>query len=262
MSQKSKVQKAIEHIYAHPGCRSDALAAIFMCETKNVQAYMAPVLNSGLIIACKVERPGKPTINEYKPSSAAPDKCPDNWLDWKRINAPQPVKPLKFKATGPRDGVQKSGSARETQAGSGDVTPAVAAGSSPLGTQHLPSSEAAIEEQAGSHGPEEATASASVPAASAKQEKSDLLQQAESLLQEIRENSSGHEMPVGIFTPVETPQAECDQRIARLSELDLFATLGLSGAMTIQFKGETMHLPVSAVRELGKFMIATEPAWA
>lgn len=164
--EKSKVQKAIEHIYAHPGCRSDALAAIFVCETKNVQAYMAPVLNSGLIIACKVERPGKPTINEYKPSSAAPDKCPDNWLDWKRTNAPQPVKPLKFKATGPRDGLQKSGSARETQAGSGNVTPAVAAVSSPLGTQHLPSSEAAIETQAGSHGPEEATTSASVPAVS------------------------------------------------------------------------------------------------
>lgn len=218
MSQKSKVQKAIEHIYAHPGCRSDALAAIFMCETKNVQAHMAPVLNSGLIIACKVERPGKPTINEYKPSSAAPDKCPDNWLDWKRTNALQPVKPLKFKATGPRDGLQKSGSARETQAVSGEITAAVAAGSSPLGTQHLPSSEAAIEEQAGSHGPEEATASASVPAAS----------------------------------------AICADAHTNALSIGLHISLDKYGRLTL---GEIRFSP-DETREIGKFLVATESAWA
>lgn len=220
--EKSKVQKGIEFIFAHPGARSDALGKVMECEPKNVQAFMGPVLEAGLIVSCKVERPGQQTINEYKPSSAAPDKCPENWLDWKRANAPQPVKPLRFKATGPRDGLPKSGSARETQAVSGDVTTAAAAECSPSGKRHLPSSEAAIEVQAGSHGPEEVKASTSAPAAS----------------------------------------ATAENKIERLSELDLFATLGLSGAMTIQFKGETMHLPVSAVRELGRFMIATESAWA
>lgn len=166
--EKSKVQRAIEYIYAHPATRSDALAKVFDCDPKNVPAFMKDVLAAGLIVSCKVEQPGRKPCHEYKPSAAAPDKCPDNWLDWKRANAAAPVKPLHFKATGPRDGLQKKGSdMSETPAGGGEITPAAASVRSPLGVQELPVGEADIEAQAGSHGPEEAKAVASDPAASA-----------------------------------------------------------------------------------------------
>jgi hypothetical protein len=217
--EKSKVQKAIEHIYAHPGCRSDALSAIFQCEAKNVPAFMKDVLAAGLIVSCKVERPGRGATHEFKPSAAAPDKCPMDWLEWKRANIAPPVKPLHFKATGPRDGLQKSGSARETQAASGDITAAVAAGSSPSGKQHLPSSEAAIEAQAGSHGPEEATAIASAPAASA---------------------------------------ICADDQFANALSIGLHISLDKHGRLTL---GELTFSP-DETREIGEFLVATEPAWA
>lgn len=166
--EKSKVQKAIEYIYTHPATRSDALAKVFDCDPKNVPAFMKDVLQAGLIVSCKVEQPGKRPCYEYKPSAAAPDKCPDNWLDWKRAHAAAPVKPLHFSATGQRDGLQKKGSAvSETPSGGGDITPATASVRSPLGENHLPVGEAVIEAQAGHLGPEEATATASDPVASA-----------------------------------------------------------------------------------------------
>lgn len=70
-------------------------------------------------------------------------------------------------AIGPGVGIQKSGSARETQAVSGDITTAAAADSCPSGKHDLPVSEAANQAQAGCHGPEEVPAGASGPAASA-----------------------------------------------------------------------------------------------
>lgn len=212
--EKSKVQKAIEYIYSHPATRSDALAKVFDCDPKNVPAFMKDVLQSGLIVSCKVEQPGRKPCHEYKPSAAAPDKCPENWLDWKRANGALPVKPLRFQANGPRDGLPKKGSdMSETPAGGGEITPAAASVRSPLGEQYLPVGEAVIEAQAGSHGPEEVTAIASDPAASA----------------------------LGLH-----------------QSIGLYISLDKHGRLTV---GEIIFSP-DETREIGQFLIDTEPAWS
>jgi len=238
--EKSKTQKAVEHIFSHPGTRSDALAAIFGCEPKNVPAFMKGPIEAGLVISCKIERPGKPNVCEYKPSAAAPDKCPGDWLEWKRANFTAPVNPLKFKATGPRDGLNNSGSPRETQAVSGDVTTAAAAVSSPLGEKHLPHGEADDKAQAGSHGPEEATATASDPAASATP-----LTVAEWAEQAIAR---------GVKTVTEF---KSNHRAAQKTP-SLHISLDNTGQLTI----DDLKYSPEETRAIGEFLMATEPAWA
>ena len=88
-NSKTKIQIGIDHIAKHPGCRTDALAAAMDTDTKNVIPAINDAIKAGLIVTCKVERPGKAPMNEFRLSSSAPAN-PD-WREWKRTHAPSHV---------------------------------------------------------------------------------------------------------------------------------------------------------------------------
>ena len=164
MTTKSRTQRAIDYIFAHPGCRSDALAAHLETESKQVHSACAPAIAAGLIVACKVTRPGKAPVTEFKPSAAAPDKAPD-FLEWKSTTPPEKVKPLHFSNPGPRASAAKPASSPAservlTQADRGANNGGSSASDIPVGEAITSTEGAAVAEtRAGDHAPE-ATSSA------------------------------------------------------------------------------------------------------
>lgn len=120
MTTKTKVQRAVEHIFTHPGTRSTDLAPIFGCLPKDVPAYMKDVMKLGLLVTCKVELPNKVVAYEYRPSASAPSKAPD-LRAWRASMANAEPKPT---ATNAADTPSIAVRAVTTQAGSGDITPA------------------------------------------------------------------------------------------------------------------------------------------
>ncbi len=82
-SEKTKIQRGIDHIHKHPNCRTDDLAAVMDCDSRNVAATLWPALQAGLVISCKVERPGQRAANEFRLSAASPDGKAPIWPAWK-----------------------------------------------------------------------------------------------------------------------------------------------------------------------------------
>lgn len=117
---KTKVQRAVEHIFTHPGTRSTDLSPIFGCLPKDVPAYMKDVMKLGLLVTCKVELPNKVVAYEYRPSASAPSKAPD-LRAWRASLTKAEPKPT---ATNAADTPSIAVRAVTTQAGSGDITPA------------------------------------------------------------------------------------------------------------------------------------------
>ncbi len=90
-TEKSKIQLGIDHIFKHPGCRMDDLAPVLGIERKSVIPCLYEAIKCGLILSCKVERPGTVPVNEFRLSASAPDgKAPD-WKTWKKANPPQDI---------------------------------------------------------------------------------------------------------------------------------------------------------------------------
>lgn len=110
----TKIQQAIDYIFAHPGCRSDALGKLLGCKTQDVYAYIKDAIHAGLIISCKIDRPGQSPVAEFRPSATAPAKAP-NWHTWKKEQR-EPVKPLKQQADPRR---VNRGNVSDTPAGGG-----------------------------------------------------------------------------------------------------------------------------------------------
>lgn len=79
---ESNVDKAVAYIARHPGARSPELAEHLGIPQTNVHPTLAPLVNAGYLIVCKVERPGKSPVNEYRLSAAvAEDKV--SWTEFR-----------------------------------------------------------------------------------------------------------------------------------------------------------------------------------
>lgn len=100
-AEKSKIQRAVDHIAAHPGCRTDDLAQAMGSAPQNVAPTIFEAVQAGLILTCKVASPSGKEINEYRLSSSAPAN-PD-WREWKAAHPARADRPLKTAAVaGPR----------------------------------------------------------------------------------------------------------------------------------------------------------------
>ena len=86
-SDKTKIQRGIDHIHKHANCRTAELAEVMDCDQRNVAATLWPALQAGLVISCKVERPGQMAVNEYRLSAASPDGMAPIWPAWKANHA-------------------------------------------------------------------------------------------------------------------------------------------------------------------------------
>lgn len=64
---KTNVDKAVEYIAKHPGCRSQEIEE--QCGIKFASATLSPLVEAGYLVACKVEKPGSPPTNEYRLSA-------------------------------------------------------------------------------------------------------------------------------------------------------------------------------------------------
>lgn len=210
MTTTTKIQKAINHIFAKPGCRSDELATVIECKPQDVYSYIKDAIHAGLIVACKIDRPGQSSVSEFRPSASAPIKAPD-WPSWKKDQR-APAKPLKTQADPRRS---NRGKTIETPAGGGEaITPAAADRSnSPL--EKTPPEAAAVD------------------AAQALQEEA-------------------------------APVTAAAQPIAPALADEFECHLSHDGRLHI-FLGEphpVVKLTTDETRQLGKFLINTEPAWA
>ena len=86
-NEKTKIQRGIDYIHKHPNCRTDDLAEVMSCDSRSVAATLWPALSAGLVISCKVERPGQRAVNEFRLSAASPDGKAPIWPAWKAGNA-------------------------------------------------------------------------------------------------------------------------------------------------------------------------------
>lgn len=241
---KSRVQLAIEYIYAHPGCRSDAIATQLGVERKQVHSAVAPAVEAGLIVTCKVERPGKPPETEFKPSAAAPLHCPD-FVEWKNSKSPVKPKPLRFGNKGPRANAGQLTTIEIAQpvsspAAEREATPAEGgannigsrASVSPVGEDNASAEGAAVfETRAGSHGPEAKSSAAPVVS---------------------------DEIPQPQYDP---RQVAFKQPEANAEKHTLVASIGISGALMLETAEGNIYLHPAQARQLGAFMRKTQAVW-
>lgn len=245
MSDKSKTQLAIDHIFAHPGCRSDTLSGILNCQRKDVPAYLKDVLASGLIVSCKVEvrvEGERQNMHEYRPSASAPAIAPD-FKEWRKTHfTPPPEKPLT-----PLSG---NGIRVKSKSTSSVVKPQPAVGTNNTGSRELvtpvgesgpPAKVATVDETQGGRvmAAPEATASASPLADS-----------------DVKSNQSDIEI-------IASQMFQLDDEHAPIDFIDpqLFATLSIEGAVHIEFAGKEVLLPAFAVRQLHDFLEDTHPVF-
>lgn len=127
MTEKTKMQRAIEAIFAKPGIRTQELEEVADMAPGSSYALMSPVIKAGLIVTCKVASPGKSSQTEYRPSAAAPAKAPD-WKLWKAQHA------------------ERTERCVETQAGSGANNPGRCAPATPVGQVPPPAGGASVVE--------------------------------------------------------------------------------------------------------------------
>lgn len=87
---ESNTEKALAYIAKHPGARSPEIAEAIGAPVSNVTALLNGPVQAGFLVVCKVERPGKPPINEYRLSATvAEDKV--SWSEFRlahRANVP------------------------------------------------------------------------------------------------------------------------------------------------------------------------------
>jgi|JI10StandDraft_1071094.scaffolds.fasta_scaffold609140_2 hypothetical protein len=127
----TKIQRGINYIAKHPNVRTPELAKALDADPKNVQAILWEAIKTGLILTCKVERPGQPPIAEFRLSSAANEATPPNWKE--------------FSIGRRKADAQKKECSVTTQAGSGDITPAAAVPPTSL-AMRTPGGDAAVVE--------------------------------------------------------------------------------------------------------------------
>ena len=203
-AEKSKIQRAIDHIAAHPGCRTDDLAKAIGSETQNVAPTIFEAVQAGLILTCKVARPGGGATNEYRLSSSAPTN-PD-WREWKAAHPARADRPLKTAAVaGPRASAIATTQAHRGANNGSSSGPVTSFGISPAG------------------------AAADV------------------------------EPPKPAPTQAEAGSVETRRETAN-SRLDI--QLDNHGFLFIAIGLTNIELEPEHVRELGQFLIDTEPAWA
>lgn len=206
---KTKIQHAIDYIAAHPGCRTPELAKALDCEIKNVLPCLQDGIKAGLIITCKVERPGQVAISEFRLSASAPEGKSPDWKTF-RINRNQPdaLKPPPAKPARahdhPANEFKASIPARQSatpQPAVGLITPAVVDCSTSLAT------------------------------------------------------SSGK-----ATTVIEPPKQ--DEAPAEACSDEILIAIDSRGVLTVSNAESMIELDRAATRQLGQFLINTEPAWA
>lgn len=221
--QKTKLQKGVDYIFAHPGARSDAIAEVLDCAPSAVSAYLKDALTSGLIVSCDVKRPKGHDCKEYRPSAAAPAKAP-NVRQWRaEQKARQDVRALgqtlKSAAPGMARGLPMAGFMSETPAGGGGNITGSRASESPVGAATTsPEGAVVVETQA----------------------------------ERVMASEIGAEPP-GADRPAASDVTQA---------LPFSAVLSDAGTLQIVFGERSIILPSPAVRQLGSFLADTEPVWA
>lgn len=90
--QKSKIQRGIDYIAKHPGCRTPELAKAMDTKQEAVIPTLQDAIKASFILTCKVTRPGLPPCNEFRLGTACADgKTPD----WKVFRISRAIKTLK-----------------------------------------------------------------------------------------------------------------------------------------------------------------------
>lgn len=202
--EKSKIQRAIDYIAVHPGCRTYDLAKAMGSETHNVAPTIFEAVQAGLILTCKVVRNGGGATNEYRLSSSAPAN-PD-WREWNAAHPARADRPLKTAAVvAPRAaGIATTQAHRGANNGSSSG-PVTSFGISPAG--------AAADVEPPKPAPTQAEAGS-----------------------------------------VDTKRETANSR--------LHLQIDNHGGLLIAIDKSFIELEPEHVRELGQFLIDTEPAWA
>lgn len=122
--KKSKVQQAIDYLVSHRSARNQELASLMRCEPKAVHAMLQDPIKYGLIITCKIERPGERSTYEFRLSAIAPEGKAIDWRSWRGHQAKAAAKPATKKLV-----------ESVTQARSGEIALAAAHRSTSLATK-------------------------------------------------------------------------------------------------------------------------------
>lgn len=108
---ESKIEKAIAYITKHPGARSPDIEAA--CGIKSATALLSDVVDAGYLVTCKVERPGKPPMNEYRLSATvAANKV--SWAEF-RISRRTRERPTRAVSRPPRNAAPPVVAPRKTE---------------------------------------------------------------------------------------------------------------------------------------------------
>lgn len=130
---KSKIQRGVDYIAKHPGCRTADLAKAMDTKPENVIPTLQDAIKAGLILTCKVTRPGLVPCNEFKLSTACPEgKAPD-WREFKiSQRAPKALKPIPPPVPRAHEAGKPECVVGTTPAGRGDITPSASVATTSL----------------------------------------------------------------------------------------------------------------------------------
>lgn len=205
---ETNIEKAIAYIAKHPGCRSAEI------EEKTgitfAAALLAPAVEAGYLVSCKISQPGKRSTNEYRLSATvAEDKV--SWSDFrvaKRAKALRTeAKPRPMRTTNPTTIASKA-------------------------TQPL---DPTTEEKPISHQPAELTV-------------------------QTLEMGAPHPGIAPLLMRNDATNVS-EGRPPTTEKPKLYFSLDNNGRLHISIGDEYLDLAPEAVRELGQFMVDTEPAW-
>lgn len=156
--QKSKIQRGVDYIAKHPGCRTQDLAKAMDTKQENVIPTLQDAIKAGLILTCKVTRPGLVPCNEFKLSTACPEGKGPDWREFKiSQRTPKELKPIPQ----PVPRVHEAGKTQcvvgTTPAGRGEITPATEAATTSLASRFIVAGPAVVEPPKLAEAPAEAS---------------------------------------------------------------------------------------------------------
>lgn len=83
--KKTNIDRAVEYIAAHPGCRSPEIEAAI--GAANIAANLTPLIDAGFLIACLIERPGKRASYEFRLGAAVSPGM--TWAEFRGATGPK-----------------------------------------------------------------------------------------------------------------------------------------------------------------------------
>lgn len=222
---KTKLQLGIDYIAKHPGARTDALAKAMSCERRKVGVLLQPAVTAGLLITCQVTRPGQQPCNEYRLGAASPEGESVDWKTFRISN--REAKPLKAAPPHPPRVHETQQAGTKDQRENVEQTEAGSRANNPSSSD--------LDQPVGQALPPSKGAT-------------------------VIETPAACVMAAESMIPPMLEPAASDVTLSSGEELTL--SLCNSGELMIHAGATRLNLSPAAVRELGQFLIDTEPAWS